>query len=57
MFWLHGGGLQYGTSVQSLYDGSAFAAFQNVIMVTTNYRTNGMSSFSVNKYPRTSKVD
>ena len=41
MFWLYGGGLQYGTSMQSLYDGSAFAAYQDVIFVTTNYRTNG----------------
>jgi acetylcholinesterase len=41
MFWLYGGGLQFGTSMQFLYDGSTFAAYQDVIMVTTNYRTNG----------------
>jgi acetylcholinesterase len=38
IFWLYGG-LQFGTSMQFLYDGSAFAANQDVIMVATNYRT------------------
>lgn len=42
MFWIPGGGLQYGHSGQPVYDGSAFAAFQDVIMVAINYRTNSM---------------
>lgn len=28
-------------SGQQAYDGSAFAAYEDVIVVTTNYRTNG----------------
>jgi carboxylesterase type B len=41
MFWLHGGSLQFGNAGQSAYDGSSFASYQDVIVVTTNYRTNG----------------
>ncbi|KAF5854940.1 hypothetical protein ETB97_010554 [Aspergillus alliaceus] len=40
MFWIHGGSLQFGSASLPLYDGSAIAANQNVIMVSTNYRTN-----------------
>ncbi|KAK1148508.1 hypothetical protein N8T08_009514 [Aspergillus melleus] len=40
MFWIPGGALQYGHSGQPIYDGSGFAAFQDVILVTINYRTN-----------------
>ena len=35
-----GGGLQFGNAGQFAYDGSAFAGFQDVILVSTNYRTN-----------------
>lgn len=42
MFWIYGGALQFGYSGDAAYDGSYFAAFQDVIVVTTNYRTNGM---------------
>jgi carboxylesterase type B len=42
MFWLYGGALQFGNAGQTGYDGSSFAAFENVILVSTNYRTNGM---------------
>lgn len=41
MYWIYGGGLQFGTAGQSGYNGSAFAAYQDVIIVTVNYRTNG----------------
>ena len=41
MFWIYGGNLQSGTSTYSFYDGSSFAANQDVIIVTVNYRTNG----------------
>jgi carboxylesterase type B len=41
MFWIYGGGLKYGTAMHPWYDGSYFAAFQNVILVAANYRTNG----------------
>ncbi|OCK78526.1 alpha/beta-hydrolase [Lepidopterella palustris CBS 459.81] len=40
MFWIYGGALQYGTASMPLYDGSSFAAFQDVIVVAANYRTN-----------------
>ena len=41
MFWIYGGSLQFGTAGQPGYDGSSFASFEDVIVVTTNYRTNG----------------
>lgn len=40
LFWLFGGGLEFGHGGQPAYDGSAFAAYQDVIVVTFNYRTN-----------------
>jgi len=40
MFWIYGGSLQFGTAGQPGYDGSYFAAYEDVIVVTTNYRTN-----------------
>ena len=41
LFWIHGGGLQFGTGGLPAYDGSSFAAYEDVIVVTINYRTNG----------------
>jgi acetyl esterase/lipase len=41
MFWIYGGSLQFGNAGQDTYDGSSFAAYEDVIVVTTNYRTNG----------------
>ncbi|KAK5076089.1 hypothetical protein LTR51_001769 [Lithohypha guttulata] len=40
MFWIYGGSLQFGYNGQAAYDGSSFAANQDVIVVATNYRTN-----------------
>jgi carboxylesterase type B len=40
MFWIYGGALAFGASSLSMYDGSYFAANQDVIIVTINYRTN-----------------
>ncbi|KAB2110991.1 hypothetical protein AG0111_0g796 [Alternaria gaisen] len=40
MFWIYGGSLQFGNAGQDTYDGSSFAAYEDVIVVTTNYRTN-----------------
>jgi len=34
--WIHGGGLVLGAA--SSYDGSALAAFDNVVVVTIQYR-------------------
>ena len=43
LFWIYGGALQFGYGSQPFYDGSHFAAYEDVIVVTPNYRTNGMS--------------
>lgn len=40
MFWIYGGALAFGASSLRMYDGSHFAADQDVIIVTINYRTN-----------------
>jgi carboxylesterase type B len=46
MFWIYGGSLEFGNAGQPAYDGSGFAAFEEVIVVTTNYRTNGEFNYS-----------
>lgn len=40
LFWIYGGALQFGNAGQAFYDGSYFAAYEDVIVVTANYRTN-----------------
>ncbi|KAG5960416.1 hypothetical protein E4U58_004661 [Claviceps cyperi] len=40
MFWLFGGAFSFGTGYLPVYDGTSFAANQDVIVVTSNYRTN-----------------
>ncbi|KAI9368530.1 Carboxylesterase [Aspergillus egyptiacus] len=40
LFWLYGGALMFGTGSLPGYDGSSFAANQDVVVVTINYRTN-----------------
>lgn len=42
MFWIYGGSLQFGWNGIAAYDGSSFAINQDVIVVATNYRTNGI---------------
>lgn len=42
MVWIYGGGLSWGNAGQSVYDGSSFAAYQDVIIVAANYRTNSL---------------
>jgi carboxylesterase type B len=41
MFWIYGGSLKFGNAGQPGYDGSKFAAFEDVIVVSANYRING----------------
>ena len=41
LFWIYGGDLQFGSTSVAWYDGTSFAANQDVVVVTTNYRTNG----------------
>lgn len=40
MLWFYGGGFVFGSGALPLYDGTSFAANQEVIVVTLNYRTN-----------------
>ncbi|GAB7351886.1 hypothetical protein MBLNU459_g2431t2 [Dothideomycetes sp. NU459] len=40
LFWIYGGALQFGNAGQPTYDGSAFASYEDVILVAPNYRTN-----------------
>ncbi|NXE19870.1 SASB hydrolase, partial [Ardeotis kori] len=42
--WIHGGGLYFGAA--SSYDGSALAAFDNVVVVTIQYRLGILGYFS-----------
>lgn len=49
MFWIYGGSLAFGWNGIAAYDGSSFAANQDVVLVATNYRTNGMKTLSIDK--------
>ncbi|KAK1907449.1 hypothetical protein P3342_005775 [Pyrenophora teres f. teres] len=40
MFWLYGGNLAFGSAGIAGYDGTSLAINEDVIVVTTNYRTN-----------------
>lgn len=40
LFWIYGGALEFGNAGNPIYDGSLLAAYQDVIVVTVNYRTN-----------------
>jgi len=69
MFWLYGGNLQFGTAGLPMYSGEYIAANRGVIVVGTNYRTNGKKlaskyvsvelthgiSLRLSERPRTSK--
>ena len=41
MFWIYGGALEFGGSATDAYNGTSFAANQDVVLVSFNYRTNG----------------
>ncbi|KAL8721757.1 MAG: hypothetical protein Q9181_007638, partial [Wetmoreana brouardii] len=55
MFWTYGGGLQNGNGGQPVYDGSSFAANQDVIIVNYNYRTNVFGFSNSPELPLTSR--
>ena len=55
MFWIYGGALQFGNAGQPTYDGSSFAANQEVIVVSTNYRTNAFGFSNSPEIPLTSR--
>lgn len=40
MFWIYGGALHFGNAGMHFYDGSWFASYEDVVVVTANYRTN-----------------
>lgn len=40
LFWIYGGALQFGNAGQPFYDASSFAAYEDVVVVSANYRTN-----------------
>ncbi|PIK49967.1 putative acetylcholinesterase [Apostichopus japonicus] len=41
MFWIHGGGFTLGSALNRPYEGDALSAFNDVVVVSTNYRLNG----------------
>ena len=40
LFWIYGGSFVFGSGSSHLYDGSSFAANEDIVVVTINYRTN-----------------
>jgi carboxylesterase type B len=44
LFWIYGGSGTSGAASQTLYDGTSFAANQDIIVVVPNYRVNGKLS-------------
>ncbi|KAJ6615858.1 Carboxylesterase [Mycena sp. CBHHK59/15] len=40
VFWIHGGGLSFGSASLPVYDGTSLASNQGIVVVTINYRTN-----------------
>ncbi|KAK6431437.1 hypothetical protein LTR95_012405 [Oleoguttula sp. CCFEE 5521] len=53
MYWIYGGSLQFGNAGQIYYDGSSFASYEDVIVVTVNYRTNVFGFPTTNELPAT----
>ncbi len=44
MFWIYGGALKFGNAGQPAYDGNWLPGLADVVVVTVNYRTNGVFS-------------
>lgn len=58
MFWLYGGGaLQFGSSSMPIYDASIFAANEDVVVVTSNYRSSGKHTLSHEQFNTCSRAD
>lgn len=47
MFWIYGGSNLGGAASLPLYDGTSFAANQDIVVVVINYRVNGEFHLSV----------
>ncbi|XP_054167897.1 acetylcholinesterase-like [Oppia nitens] len=41
LFWIHGGGLVWGSAAEKFYNGTVLAALGDLVVVTINYRLNG----------------
>ncbi|KAJ4256710.1 hypothetical protein NW762_008806 [Fusarium torreyae] len=39
-FWIHGGSFSHGSGSLPIYDGSKMAGYEDIVVVTINYRTN-----------------
>lgn len=50
MVWFYGGSLNFGGNAIRTYDGSSFAANQDIVLVVPNYRTNGRQSLLVSDF-------
>lgn len=48
LFWVHGGGMTFGSNRMDVYDGQALAAKEGVIVVTINYRLGALGYFTTN---------
>lgn len=46
LVWIHGGGLNFGSSSMDLYDGAILAALGNVVVVSMNYRLGALGFLS-----------
>lgn len=43
LFWIYGGSGTTGAASEPIYDGTSFAANQDIVVVAANYRVNGQS--------------
>ncbi|KAF8201290.1 Carboxylesterase [Mycena galopus ATCC 62051] len=53
VFWIYGGGFNFGTASLPLYDGTSLATNQDVVVVSFNYRTNVYGFPSASDLPLT----
>ncbi|MEO3821382.1 carboxylesterase family protein [Plantactinospora sp. B24E8] len=49
MFWIHGGGYEYGSGGQPNYDGSSLARRGDVVVVTVNFRLGALGYLNLNE--------
>ncbi|MFI7553824.1 carboxylesterase/lipase family protein [Micromonospora sediminimaris] len=49
MFWIHGGGYEYGSGGQPNYDGSSLARRGDVVVVTVNFRLGALGYLSLSE--------
>lgn len=49
MLWIHGGAFILGSALNRLYEGDTLAAYNDVVVVTINYRVNGFGFLATGK--------